>query len=173
MPGTQKEVVFRFLAEPTDVNYGGKVFGGAVMKWIDQAGFACAVGWSGQYSVTAYVGGIAFDKPINIGDIAEVRARVLHTGTTSMHISVEVWARSPREDVSSRTTHCLMVFVAVDEQGNPVKVTPLQPASAREQALADYARGVAAVRRSEDAAQRANLAKLDAEFIDSTRSTQG
>jgi acyl-CoA hydrolase len=28
----------QFLSEPTDVNYGGKVHGGAVMKWIDQAG---------------------------------------------------------------------------------------------------------------------------------------
>ncbi len=28
----------RFLAQPTDINFGGKVHGGAVMKWIDQAG---------------------------------------------------------------------------------------------------------------------------------------
>jgi acyl-CoA hydrolase len=28
------------------------------MKWIDQAGYAAAVGWSGQYSVTVAVGGI-------------------------------------------------------------------------------------------------------------------
>ena len=44
MPSSK--VVFRFLAEPTDVNFGGKVHGGAVMKWIDQAGYACAAGWS-------------------------------------------------------------------------------------------------------------------------------
>ncbi len=47
MAGQQREVTFRFLAEPTDVNFGGKVHGGMVMKWIDQAGYACAVGWSG------------------------------------------------------------------------------------------------------------------------------
>ena len=84
MPGTQRELTLRFLAEPTDVNYGGKVFGGAVMKWIDQAGYALAVGWCGRYAVTVYVGGIQFENPIAIGSLVAVRARVLHTGTTSI-----------------------------------------------------------------------------------------
>lgn len=39
----------RFLAQPTDINFAGKVRGGAVMEWIDQAGCTCVVGWSGQY----------------------------------------------------------------------------------------------------------------------------
>ena len=32
MPGQQREVTLRFLAEPTDVNFGGQVHG-AVLKW--------------------------------------------------------------------------------------------------------------------------------------------
>ena len=48
MAGTSRTLTLRFLAQPTDVNYGGKVHGGMVMKWIDQAGFAAAVGWSGK-----------------------------------------------------------------------------------------------------------------------------
>lgn len=79
MPGKQHEVNFRFLAQPTDVNFGGKVHGGMVMKWIDQAGYACAVAWSGAYCVTASVSGIQFVKPILIGDLVTVRARLIHT----------------------------------------------------------------------------------------------
>jgi acyl-CoA hydrolase len=30
-----RDITMRFLAEPTDVNFDGKVHGGAVMKWID------------------------------------------------------------------------------------------------------------------------------------------
>jgi acyl-CoA hydrolase len=37
-PDREREVTMRFLAQPTDINFGGKVHGGAVMKWIDQAG---------------------------------------------------------------------------------------------------------------------------------------
>ena len=35
-------LTFQFLAEPTDINFGGNVHGGKVMKWIDQAAYACA-----------------------------------------------------------------------------------------------------------------------------------
>jgi len=48
----KRAVEFRFLAEPTHVNFGGKVHGGMVMKWIDQVAYACAAGWSGLYCVT-------------------------------------------------------------------------------------------------------------------------
>ena len=97
MPERRREVTLRFLAEPTDINFGGKVHGGTVMKWIDQAGYACAVGWSGQYCVTVYVGGIRFYKPILIGHVVEVRARVVYTGRTSMHVAVDVRSGDPRD----------------------------------------------------------------------------
>ena len=70
----QHATTLRFLAEPAHVNFGGKVHGGAVMKWIDQAGYACAARWSGSYCVTAYVGGIQFMRPIQVGELVEVRA---------------------------------------------------------------------------------------------------
>jgi len=54
----------QFLAEPTDVNFGGKVHGGMLMKWMDQAGYACAVGWTGHYCVTVSVGAIRFRNPV-------------------------------------------------------------------------------------------------------------
>ena len=44
----EREITLRYLAEPTDINFEGEVRGGTVMMWIDQAGYACAVGWSGH-----------------------------------------------------------------------------------------------------------------------------
>src|SRR3712207_6931227 len=82
MPEREREITLRFLAEPTDVNFGGKVHGGAVMKWIDQAGYACVVGWSGQYCVTVYVGGIRFHRPVLIGNMVGVSAKLIYTGKT-------------------------------------------------------------------------------------------
>ena len=92
MSGQQRQLIMRFLAEPTDVNYGGKVHGGQVMKWIDQAGYAAAVGWSGKYSVTVAVGGIRFVAPIRISDLVTVETTLVHTGTSSMHFAVDVRA---------------------------------------------------------------------------------
>lgn len=137
----------RFLAEPGSVNFGGKVHGGAVMTWIDQAGYACAVGWSGRYCVTVYVGGIRFHRPIHIGHVVEVRARVIHTGRTSMHIAVDVRSADPRVGAYAQTTHCVIIFVAVDDAGATVEVPAWTPVTAADQAEEAYARRLMDLRK--------------------------
>jgi len=146
-----RDITLRFLAEPTDVNFGGKVHGGAVMKWIDQAGYACAVGWSGSYSVTVYIGGIRFYKPIFIGQIVEVNAMVVHTGTSSMHIAVDVSATDPKTGARKRTTRCLIVFVAVDAGGDTVTVPSWTPVSEADQRFEQYAIHMAQLRKEQEA----------------------
>jgi acyl-CoA hydrolase len=134
-----REITLRFLAEPGDVNFGGKVHGGAVMKWIDQAGYACAVAWSGHYCVTVYVGGIRFLHPILIGYLVEVTAKVIHTGRTSLHVAIAVRAGDPRGGGLTDTTRCTIVFVAVNSTGGAVPVHPWTPANAEDVALQAYA----------------------------------
>ena len=95
MPRGAREITLRFLAAPTDAGYSGTVGGGRVLEWIDKAGYAAAAGWSGTYSVTAYVGNVRFTRPVDVGDLVEATARVIHTGTTSMHILVTVSAGNP------------------------------------------------------------------------------
>lgn len=134
------EITLRFLAEPSDVNFGGNVFGGSVMKWIDHAGYTCAANWSHTYCVTAYVGGIRFLKPIRVGDLVELKAELMHTGRTSMHISVSVYARNPQSDEARFTTHCILVFVAVDSDGQPTSIPTFTPDTEQGLRLNNYAR---------------------------------
>ena len=142
-----RDITMRFLAEPSSVNFGGKVHGGAVMTWIDQAGYACAVGWSGHYCVTRYVGGIRFHRPIVIGHVVEVWARVIYTGTTSMHIAVDVRSADPRDGHYAQTTHCVIIFVAIDDAGTPVAVPPWDPQTDDDRAQVAYAKRLMALRK--------------------------
>lgn len=154
MPARERDITMRVLAEPSEVNFGGKVHGGSVMKWIDQAAYACAVGWSGQYCVTVYVGGIQFHKPIHIGSLVEVYARLIYTGRTSMHIAVDVSAGDPRFGVDSKTTHCVIIFVAVDAQNNPVEVPDWVPQTDEDKALEAYAKKLMELRKAIEAEMR-------------------
>jgi acyl-CoA hydrolase len=114
-----------------------------VMKWIDQAGYAAAVGWSGQYSVTVAVGGIRFVAPIRISDLVTVHTKLVLTGTSSMHFAVDVKARDPMGGEDRLCTHCIIVFVALHEvEGKPVKVPSWTPSSDDDLRLADYAQKV-------------------------------
>jgi len=143
MSGHQRTLTLRFLAEPTDVNYGGKVHGGAVMKWIDHAGYAAAVGWSGHYCVTVAVGGIRFVSPVRISDLVTVEATLVRTGTTSMQFAVDVRARDPMGGASRLCTHCIIVFVALDvAEGKPVPVPTWTPTTEDDLRQADYAQNV-------------------------------
>ena len=56
-------------------------------KWIDQARACC---------VTAQGSGVRFVAPILIGDPVSVHARLIHTGRSSMHSVVDVFARDLR-----------------------------------------------------------------------------
>ncbi|WP_111597600.1 acyl-CoA thioesterase [Chitinophaga skermanii] len=147
---TDNGINLRFLAEPGHVNFGGKVHGGSVMKWIDQAGYVCAVNWSGQYAVTVYVGGIRFYKPISIGELIDVEARVIYTGTTSMHVAIDVYAGNPKQQQRNKTTHCVIVFVAVDDQGKPVHVPKFSPVTEEEIAMEAYAKRLMDLRKGID-----------------------
>lgn len=154
-----RTITLRFLAEPSDVNFGGKVHGGAVMKWFDQAGYTCAVGWTGTYCVTAYVGGIHFLGPVHVGELVELRATVIRTGRTSLDVAVDAYASDPRSQAPRRTGHCVMVFVALDSAGAPTVVEGWEPKTELDQVLMAYAERLAANRREIDTALDTELAR--------------
>ncbi|ACE85808.1 acyl-CoA thioesterase [Cellvibrio japonicus] len=139
MPGTERSLTLRFLAEPTDINFGGKVHGGAAMKWIDLAAYACASAWSGKYCITAYMGGMRFVKPIHVGHMVEVDAKVIYTGRTSMHLGIEVRSGPPTSVTKELTTHCVAIMVAVDEQGRPTQVPEWVPQTQEDIAMRESA----------------------------------
>ena len=156
-----RAVTLRFLAEPGHVNFGGKVHGGAVMKWIDQAGSTCAAGWSGEYCVTLYVGGLHFIRPIRVGEVVELRALVIHTGRTSLHVAIDIYARDPREPQLKRTGHCVIVFVALDESGRPKPVPSWTPVTDTDRALQAYALRLVELGKLMDAELEAHLGLLE------------
>ena len=165
-----RSITLRFLAEPMDVNFGGKVHGGAVMRWIDQAGYTCAAGWAGTYCVTVYLGALHFLGPIRVGELVELRALVIRTGRTSMDIAIDVYAGDPRSRERRRTGHCVIVFVALDAEGRPTAVPPWTPENDVDRALQDYAVRLGELRRQMDSEMDRRLATLSQSFqMETTR----
>lgn len=147
----ERDLTLRFLAAPFDVNVHGKVPGGLVLEWIDKAGYAVAVAWSGAYCVTAYVGNVHFSKPLNAGDIVEVRARIVRTGRSSMTILAEVFGSDPRSGNRWEVARCAMVFVGTDGNGRSVQVPIFEPESEEDRKLWQDADALAVSRKAIDA----------------------
>ena len=155
----QRGVTLRFLAEPKDVNFGGKVHGGAVMKWIDQAGYTCAAGWTGTYCVTVYLGGLHFLGPIRVGELVELRALVIRTGRTSLDIAIDVYAGDPTSPVRRRTGHCVIVFVALDATAARPRCRPGGRKAKSTSALEGYAARLGVLRKQMDVEMERHLAE--------------
>ncbi|MET0813211.1 MAG: hotdog domain-containing protein, partial [Microbacterium sp.] len=140
----------RFLVPPGVVNWGGKAHGGTVMRWIDEAAYACARAWTGDLAgdpVAVYSGGIHFLRPMRIGDLAEIEARIIHTGPHSMHLTVQVWGADPHTPHErSLTTLCMTVFVVPDASGSAAPVRQWMPERDEDRRLEEHAREIIAMR---------------------------
>lgn len=137
--GTAPRTVTRFLAQPTDVNWGGKVHGGTAMEWIDQAAWLCASSWSGMTPTVVYSGGVRFYRPIHIGHVVELEARLLRTNRKTMDIAVHVRSGDPRNDERHLTTHCAITYGVRGPDGRLTDIPQWEPVSHEDNVLAEHA----------------------------------
>jgi len=130
--GGAQQCTLRLLAAPGDVNWGGNVHGGNIMRWIDEGGQVCTQEWVEGRTFASYIGGIRFYRPIHIGEVVEINARLVHTGERSMHVVVHVYATDPRTAERRLATQALTVFVQRTEHGRAVPVSQWTPTSAED-----------------------------------------
>jgi acyl-CoA hydrolase len=121
------EKVHRFLVKPADVGILGFVDGGTLLEWIDKAAHATATQWCGGRCAVASVGNLHLDRPIGVGELVEVHASLVYTGRSSMHILITVCSSDPARAIVVQTSQCPIIFVAVDDTGNPVEVPRWTP----------------------------------------------
>lgn len=134
---TAPEITHRFLAKPTDVNWGGNVHGGTAMEWIDEAATSVTMAWSGERTVAVYAGGIRFYQPVHIGDLVEVTARLVRTDARSMGVMVHLRAGNPRQrqEQLPLAIHASMTYMATDMDGHPLPARPFTPTTDEDRAL--------------------------------------
>ncbi|MDD2544846.1 MAG: hotdog domain-containing protein [Burkholderiaceae bacterium] len=129
-------ITLRFLAAQSAPLQAGRIPGGTVLRWVDEAAGACASAWSQGVCVAAFLGGAHFRRPIRPGDLVEVQARLAYTTDTQMYLAVEVRGGplqgGPLEDV----VHCVAVYTALDASEAPCAVAPFSPESPGDIALA-------------------------------------
>lgn len=117
-----------------DTNLLGSVHGGVVMKLVDDVAGVVAQRHSGGPAVTASMDEMDFVEPVRVGDLVHAEAQVNWAGRTSMEVGVRIlaepWNEAGVEPVRVATAY--LVFVAIDEDGKPRSVPPLEPETAED-----------------------------------------
>jgi uncharacterized protein (TIGR00369 family) len=111
---------------PHHANALGNVHGGVIMKLVDESGGIVAMRHAGHPVVTVAVDSMTFLKPIRVGNLVTCMGEVTYVGKTSIEVRVEVIAENPYEGTRILTNMAYLVYVALDNTGNPTEVPKLQ-----------------------------------------------
>ena len=125
------ELALQTLAMPRDANSNGDIFGGWVLSQMDLAGGVPAVRRARGRIATVAVDAMRFHAPVGIGDLVSCYAEITRVGTTSITVRIETWATRKNTGERVRVTEGTYVFVAIDEQGRPRPVPPVEPDEAQ------------------------------------------
>lgn len=116
------------LVLPTDTNPLGALFGGRAVEWMDIAAGLAGIRLSKKTVVTASIERLSFKVPIRWGEIAVVQAEVVSVGRTSLEIQVQMFREDPAAGTRQLCTSGLFHMVALDKDGRPTPVFPVEEA---------------------------------------------
>lgn len=127
------------LVLPGETNPLNNLFGGELLARMDRAASIAARRHSRRIVVTASVNHVAFNKAVPLGSVVTVEAKVSRAFKTSMEIFIDVWIEDRESGRSTKANEAIYTFVAVDDTGNPVPITQIEPQSKLEKERFDAA----------------------------------
>jgi len=111
------------LVLPEHLNQFGFLFGGNLLKWVDEyAWIAASLDFPGCNFVTIGMDRVEFKKSVREGTILKFIVEKTETGTTSVRYRVHVYHGNSSMDDKQLIFATHVTFVRVDKQG---KKTPL------------------------------------------------
>lgn len=115
----------QYLIRPTHINHYGRLFGGELLKWIDELAGIVAIRHSGCTITTAAIDNLQFKAPAHEGDLIVLRGMVTYVGRSSMEIRVDTYKE---ETGGTRTlvNRAYIDMVAINSEGVPVEVPDIR-----------------------------------------------
>ncbi|SFJ45513.1 acyl-CoA thioesterase [Myroides guanonis] len=110
------------LVLPGETNPLNNLFGGELLARMDRAASIAARRHSRRVCVTASVNHVAFNRPIPLGSVVTLEAKISRAFKSSMEVYIDVWIEDRESGIKNRANEAIYTFVAVDETGHPVEV---------------------------------------------------
>lgn len=107
---------------PNTVNHYDTLFGGTAMQLMDEAAFITATRFSRMRMVTVSSDKIDFKMAIPHGTIIELVGTVVHVGTTSLKVEVDIYVEQMYKSHREKAISGTFTFVAIDEQKRPTRI---------------------------------------------------
>ena len=115
----------QYLIRPTHINHYGRLFGGELLKWIDELAGIVAIRHSGATVTTAAIDNLQFKAPAYEGDLVVLRGMVTYVGRSSMEIRVDTY-KEETDGTRTMINRAYIDMVAINSDGQPVEVPELR-----------------------------------------------
>ena len=115
------------LMMPQDANIQGNVYGGTIMKLMDEVAGAVAARHCRRNVVTASVDRMDFFRPVYIGNLLTLKSSVNYVGKTSLEVGVRIEAEDLKTGEIMHTGSSYLTFVALNSEGKPSLVPEIIP----------------------------------------------
>lgn len=119
-------IIMTELVLPNDTNLFGNLMGGRLMYWMDIAAALSATRHCGAPVVTASVDNISFTNPIKLGNVVHIEAKVTRVFSSSMEVHLNVWGEDIVLQHKYKSNEAYFTFVALDPNGKPKTVLPME-----------------------------------------------
>ncbi|MFP4084647.1 MAG: acyl-CoA thioesterase [Desulfonatronovibrio sp.] len=111
------------LVRPEHLNHHGYLFGGAMLKWVDEfAWLAASKEFRGCKLVTVAMNEIRFSCQVPLGAILRFNIEFVRQGYSSVTYNVIVYSDEPGKDVEKPVFANSITFVRVDDNGRKAQL---------------------------------------------------
>ena len=113
------------MVRPQHLNASDRLFGGALMQWIDEVAGMVAKRHTRRNVITASVDSLSFLRGAYVKDTVVIIGKVTYVGNTSMEVKVDTYV----EALSGERTpinHAYFTMVALDKNDKPVRAPRLE-----------------------------------------------
>ena len=135
----ESHTIMNELVLPNDTNSINNLMGGRLLHWMDIAAAISAQKHCNRIVVTASVDNVSFKHPIKLGDVVTIEAKVSRAFNTSVEVRLDVWAQNIPSGSKVKSNEAYYTFVALNQDGNPMRVPELIPETIEDTLLFDGA----------------------------------
>ena len=107
-----------------DINGFGRLFGGELLKWIDEVAGATSRRHCGRITTTAAIDNLQFKAGAYLNDVLIIIGRVTYVGHTSLEVRVDTYVENS-EGMRHPINRAYFTMVAMGDDDRPCEVPPL------------------------------------------------
>ncbi|HIX64541.1 MAG TPA: acyl-CoA thioesterase [Candidatus Mediterraneibacter colneyensis] len=122
---SESKVEIVHMIRPNHMNAAGRLFGGMLMQWLDEAAGMVAMRHTRSNVITASVDNLRFIHGAYNGEMVVIIGKVTYVGNTSLEVRLDTYVEHLENGMRHPINRAYFTMVAMDENDRPKQVPRL------------------------------------------------